>query len=77
MKWLEDLITLAETRSFVRAAAQRHVTHPAFGRRIKSLEQWAGVELVLRDGGPVTLTPAGENLLQHALQTVESLVSAR
>lgn len=77
IKWLEDLIALAETRSFVRAAAQRHVTHPAFGRRIRALEQWAGAELVLRDGGPLTLTAAGESLLQHARQTVEALASAR
>ena len=77
IKWLEDLIALAETRSFVRAAAQRHVTHPAFGRRIKGLERWAGVDLVLRDGGPVVLTAAGEALLQHARQTVHTLSSAR
>lgn len=77
IKWLEDLIALAETRSFVRAATQRHVTHPAFGRRIRGLEQWAGADLVLRDGGPVTLTAAGETLLQHARQTVEALASAR
>ncbi len=77
MKWLEDLIALAQTRSFVRAAAQRHVTHPAFGRRIRSLEQWAGVALVRREGGPVTLTAAGERLLQDARHTVESIASAR
>ncbi|WP_066271804.1 LysR family transcriptional regulator [Hydrogenophaga palleronii] len=77
IKWLEDLIALSEARSFVRAAAQRHVTHPAFGRRIKSLEEWAGVELVLREAGPVTLTAAGETLLQHARQAVEALASAR
>ena len=26
-KWLEDFISLAETRSFSRSAEQRHVTH--------------------------------------------------
>lgn len=77
IKWLEDLIALAETRSFVRAATQRHVTHPAFGRRIRSLETWAGTDLVQRDSGPVTLTPAGETLLQHARQAVEALAAAR
>jgi DNA-binding transcriptional LysR family regulator len=77
IKWLEDLIALADTRSFTRAAELRHVTHPAFGRRIKGLEQWAGVALVARGGGPVTLTPAGEALLQHARQTVQSLQLAR
>jgi DNA-binding transcriptional LysR family regulator len=31
-KWLEDLIALSHTGSLTRAAEQRHVTHPAFGR---------------------------------------------
>lgn len=42
LKWLEDLVALAQTRSFSRAAELRHVTHPAFSRRIKALETWAG-----------------------------------
>ena len=37
-KWLEDFISLAETRSFSRAAEARHVTQPAFSRLIRSLE---------------------------------------
>ena len=45
LKWLEDLVALAQTRSFSRAAELRHVTHPAFGRRIKALEDWAGAAL--------------------------------
>ena len=44
--WLEDFVALAATRSFSRAAEQRHLTQPAFGRRIRSLEQWAGTALV-------------------------------
>jgi Bacterial regulatory helix-turn-helix protein, lysR family len=39
-KWLEDFIALAHTRSFARAADLRSVIQPAFGRRIKSLEDW-------------------------------------
>lgn len=42
LKWLEDFIVLAQERSFTRAAELRHVTHPAFGRRIRALEEWAG-----------------------------------
>ena len=38
LKWLEDFIVLAQERSFTRAAELRHVTHPAFGRRIRALE---------------------------------------
>ena len=37
LKWLEDFIVLAQERSFTRAAELRHVTHPAFGRRIRAI----------------------------------------
>ena len=59
-KWLEDFISLAETRSFSRSAEARHVTQPAFSRRIRSLETWLGADLVDRTTYPTQLTPAGE-----------------
>lgn len=60
LKWLEDFISLAETRSFSRSAELRHVTQPAFSRRIQSLEAWLGNELIDRSSYPTRLTPAGE-----------------
>ncbi|ARP81245.1 LysR family transcriptional regulator [Bordetella genomosp. 8] len=77
LKLLEDLIALARTGSFVRAAEARHVTHPAFGRRIRALETWAGTPLVYRGQQPATLTPEGETLLKTALQVVENMSVAR
>jgi len=77
LKLLEDLIALARTGSFVRAAETRHVTHPAFGRRIRALETWAGAPLVHRGQQPATLTPEGETLLKTALQVVENMSVAR
>ena len=75
--WLEDLLALAATRSFSAASEQRHLTQPAFGRRITSLEQWAGTALVERRRAPVTLTAAGERLLQFAQEAVPGLAQAR
>lgn len=75
--WLEDLIALSDCRSFSRAAERRHLTQPAFGRRIRSLEQWAGAPLVLRSRAPVALTPAGERLLEYAVEAVQSMAQAR
>lgn len=72
IKWLEDFVALAQTRNFSRAAELRHVTHPAFGRRIKALEAWAGTPLLER-GSPVTLTAAGASLLDNAQQMMRSL----
>lgn len=77
LKLLEDLIALARTGSFVQAAESRHVTHPAFGRRIRSLESWAGVPLVDRRRSPVQLTAEGEILLTTASQVVEQLQRVR
>ncbi len=77
LKLFEDLIALARTQSFVRAAELRHVTHPAFGRRIRALEVWAGAPLVERNRTPVQLTPEGEVLLKTAERTVESVANAR
>ncbi|MFN9278409.1 MAG: LysR family transcriptional regulator [Betaproteobacteria bacterium] len=65
-KWLEDWLALAATRSFKNAAEQRPVTAPAFGRRIRALEAWFGVALFVRGSQPLMLTPAGEQLAQHA-----------
>jgi DNA-binding transcriptional LysR family regulator len=76
-KWLEDFVSLAETRSFSRSAQLRHVTQPAFSRRIQSLEAWAGVELVDRRSYPTHLTPAGAALYAQALDLLQALQTAR
>ena len=76
-KWLEDFVSLAETRSFSRSAQLRHVTQPAFSRRIQSLEAWAGTDLVDRSSYPTRLTPAGQTLYEQALDTLQALQSTR
>ncbi len=55
LKWLEDLLVLFEEESISRAALRRHVTQPAYSRRIRQLEQWLGVELVDRSTKPVKI----------------------
>lgn len=77
LKWLEDFAALAQARNFSRAAELRNVTHPAFGRRIKALEAWAGTPLIERGSSPVTLTAAGTSLLENAQQTLRGLGHAR
>ena len=76
-KWLEDFVSLAETRSFSRSAQLRHVTQPAFSRRIQSLEAWAGTDLVDRSSYPTRLTPAGQTLYEQALEMLQSLNGTR
>jgi LysR family transcriptional regulator, hypochlorite-specific transcription factor HypT len=38
LKWLDDYLALIETGSFSAAAEKRHVSQPAFSRRIQMLE---------------------------------------
>jgi DNA-binding transcriptional LysR family regulator len=60
LAWLEDFLALAETGNFSRAAEDRHMTQPAFSRRIRALEEWLGVVLIDRTTHPAALTEAGE-----------------
>jgi LysR family transcriptional regulator, hypochlorite-specific transcription factor HypT len=76
-KWLEDFVSLAETRSFSRSAQLRHVTQPAFSRRIQSLEAWAGTDLVDRSSYPTRLTAAGQVLYEHSVEMLQGLQSTR
>jgi len=59
LKWLEDFLALIEEKSLTRAAERRHVTQPAYTRRIKQLEEWLGVEIVNRTTKPVHIRPIG------------------
>jgi len=60
LSWLEDFLALAASGSFSRAAEERHMTQPAFSRRIRALEEWLGTELFDRSSQPARLTAAGE-----------------
>ena len=76
-KWLEDFVSLAETRSFSRSAQLRHVTQPAFSRRIQALEAWAGTDLVDRSSYPTRLTAAGDTLYDQSLEMLRAMQSTR
>jgi len=60
LTWLQDFMTLAASGNFSRAAEQRHMTQPAFSRRIRMLEEWLGVTLFDRSTQPAALTETGE-----------------
>ena len=66
LAWLDDFTELAEKLNFSRAAEARHVTQPAFSRRIQALEAWMGTPLFARSTHGVTLTAAGLHLRTRA-----------
>ncbi len=78
ISWLEDAIMLIEEGNLSRAAARRNMTQPAFSRRIRSLEDWAGISLLDRSLNRVELR---DNLLENEseiraiLQRIEILRS--
>lgn len=58
--------TVAELRSFSRAAERLHMTQPAVSQHIRALEESLGARLLERNNKSVTLTRAGEIALRHA-----------
>ncbi|WP_425097951.1 LysR family transcriptional regulator [Tropicibacter sp. S64] len=75
--WLRDFIALTATQSFSRAAEERHVSQPAFSRRIRALEAAVGATLINRETLPLSLTPAGAIFHDQAkamLRTVEETI---
>jgi len=68
LRYLAALEAIAATGSFGRAAEALDYTQSAVTQQIASLERLVGQPLLDRPGGPrpVTLTPAGALLLDHA-----------
>ena len=65
---LKVFVTVAQTRSFTKAAAQLSISQPAVSQHIAELEKVSGVKLFDRLKGEVVLTGAGEVFLSHALE---------
>lgn len=77
LKWLEDFLSLARTKSFSRSAEERNVTQSALSRRIQALERWVGAPLVDRSSYPARLTREGQAFRDAAEQAVRDLARAR
>jgi LysR family transcriptional regulator, hypochlorite-specific transcription factor HypT len=77
LNWLEDFLALAEHKTFARASEARHVTQPAFSRRIQSLEDWLGTRLFVRSPQGTTLTPAGAFLRAQAEDLTRNIYRLR
>jgi DNA-binding transcriptional LysR family regulator len=77
LKWLEDFLSLAATRSFSRSAHERSVTQSALSRRIRQLESWLCVPLFDRSTYPVRVTAEGKAFLPKAEEMIALLHNAR
>jgi DNA-binding transcriptional LysR family regulator len=73
---VEAFLSVAQHRSFRRAAAELGVTPSAISQAIRALEARVGAALFIRTTRSVGLTEAGERFLSRAKPAFEELVAA-
>ena len=69
---LKHFLAVADTASFTKAALRTHITQPALSGSIARLEEELGVQLFTRSRKAVTLTPAGQRLMNEGTQIVRA-----
>src|SRR5437868_7060920 len=67
----QTFLEIVQTRSFLRAAEQLHVTPTSVSARVRTLEELLGRALFVRNKSGATLTAAGEQFLPHATSLVQ------
>ena len=77
IRQLQLFVTLAEEKSFTRAAKRMHIVQSGLSNSLKELEEKLGVQLCRRTTRNVTLTVAGETFLTHARRTLSAYEEAR
>ncbi|MDP9794565.1 DNA-binding transcriptional LysR family regulator [Catenuloplanes nepalensis] len=73
---LRYFVAVAEERHFGRAAERLGMAQPPLSRAIRDLERQLGVALLTRTTRQVTLTPAGETLLDDARVALDAVAAA-
>jgi DNA-binding transcriptional LysR family regulator len=73
---VETFLSVAQHRSFRRAAAELGVTPSAMSQAVRALEERMGVALFIRTTRSVGLTQAGERFLSRAKPAYEELAAA-
>lgn len=73
---LKVFCTVAETKSFSKAAETIHLTQPAVSLLIQAIEETYETKLFDRANNTVTLTPAGEMLYNYAKEILNLYAAA-
>ena len=71
LRLIRYFVAVAQEGNVTRAAEGLHISQPSLSAAIKQLEAQLGVELLKRQGRGVTITPAGELLLQRGRALLE------
>lgn len=77
VRQLHYFVAIAEKGAISSASAHIHIAQPALSAQLAKLEDELGVSLFTRHRRGVTLTEAGEVLLEHARKLIEGLAAAR
>jgi LysR family transcriptional regulator, hydrogen peroxide-inducible genes activator len=76
---LRYLVAVAERAHFGRAAHDCNVSQPTLSTQIRKLEEYLGATLIERNAKSVSLTPAGQDVVnraRHILAEVDGLLTA-
>lgn len=77
LKLLEDFVCLANLKSFTAASRERNISQSALSRRVKSLEQWLGAQLIDRDSKQFSLTSQGRIFFPEAEAILRKIYNLR
>ena len=77
LKQIEYFVSVAELGSFSKAARALNVAQPALSRQVRALETDLREPLLLRNGRGVTLTEAGQRLLDHGSGLLQQVAQIR
>ena len=70
---MKYFVSIVDCNSFTEAAEQNYISQSAISQQMKSLEDELGVQLLVREGRKVKMTPAGEYFYRHALAILEDV----
>ena len=73
---LKYFVSVAEHKSFTKAAKEHYLSQAAITQQIRALEENMGVQLFTRNTRPVALTPAGSVFLVEAKAILERMDTA-
>ena len=77
LKQIEYFVSVAELGSFSKAARALNIAQPALSRQVRLLETDLREPLLLRNGRGVSLTEAGQRLLDHGNSLLQQVAQVR
>jgi LysR family transcriptional activator of glutamate synthase operon len=77
LRQIQYFIAVAEREHMTEAALALHVAQSAVSKQIANLEAELGVQLFIREGRNIRITPIGKIFLNHAKAAVRAIANAK